>query len=379
MLRCTLVALSCLFFLSCAEKSKQQEGKSSKDTSEIADPGSGNEEVSIPDTTTPDTTTSDTGKERPPIQAEYKTFIGDWKLPAGKEITKCVLKRLTNKQEVWVSGIHTQNNKGSHHLIIYKSAATEEQTTPFNCDPFIEVVSGETVPLMISQISEEELNFPNGIAFRFEPNQMVRIEAHYLNYLPNEITAHADITFKTIAKEDVKDEANILFYGSPDFSLPPGQVTASDVWFLDVWKDSKIFAITGHTHQYGTDVKIYKSNSEQNQGELVYPPAGQTFDWSEAPVTYFDPPLEFDGNQGFHYQCIWKNTGKKTVGFGESAEQEMCFFWAYYYPSKGYRLCINTGSLQERAPAGLLKAQECCPGSLICDLIKQFLQGGGLP
>jgi hypothetical protein len=88
MLRCTLVALSCLFFLSCAENSKQQEGSSSNDTAEIPDPGNAEEEVSMPDTAptdtgadeespTPDTVAPNTSKERPPIKAEYKTFVND--------------------------------------------------------------------------------------------------------------------------------------------------------------------------------------------------------------------------------------------------------------------------------------------------------------
>ena len=28
--------------------------------------------------------------------------------------------------------------------------------------------------------------------------------------------------------------------------------------------------------------------------------------------------------------------------FGESANNEMCFFWAYYYPSKGAYVCVHT-------------------------------------
>ena len=34
---------------------------------------------------------------------------------------------------------------------------------------------------------------------------------------------------------------------------------------------------------------------------------------------------------GFRFTCSWNNTSDTTVRFGESAEDEMCFFWAYYY------------------------------------------------
>jgi hypothetical protein len=41
----------------------------------------------------------------------------------------------------------------------------------------------------------------------------------------------------------------------------------------------------------------------------------------------------------------------------------MCFFWAYYYPSTGSRVCMHTDKYQ----GGI---DICCPGpSLICDVI----------
>ena len=53
------------------------------------------------------------------------------------------------------------------------------------------------------------------------------------------------------------------------------------------------------------------------------------------PLELFDPPLELpaDNTKGFAYQCHWKNTTPSTVCGGLSANDEMCFFWSYYYPS----------------------------------------------
>ena len=70
---------------------------------------------------------------------------------------------------------------------------------------------------MITQIPQETLEFPDGVAFKFEPNP-VRLEAHYLNYYPEKITAHADVQFHTI-DADVEAEANMLFYGTPTLAF----------------------------------------------------------------------------------------------------------------------------------------------------------------
>ena len=54
-----------------------------------------------------------------------------------------------------------------------------------------------------------------------------------------------------------------------------------------------------------------------------------------------DPPVSIGEGDGLAYQCAWNNTTDKAVGFGEGFNEEMCFLWAYYYPSKGFDICFD--------------------------------------
>ena len=47
----------------------------------------------------------------------------------------------------------------------------------------------------------------------------------------------------------------------------------------------------------------------------------------------------------------------------------MCFFWAYYYPSQGARVCFHTSRIQ----ASTGGRDICCPGDVYCNLIEEFL------
>jgi hypothetical protein len=302
---------------------------------------------------------------RPPVVTRHTTTLSPFTLEPGRETTRCVVKRLDNATALWVTDIATRLARGSHHLIIYKSSATEEQAQPFVCDPFVETLKGETVPLMITQIREETLAFPNGVAFRFEPNQMIRLEAHYLNYYPDPIEASAEVRFEGIAESDVVSEANLLFYGNPDLSIAPQSEWTSPWRYLSVLPGTRVFALTGHTHAFGTGVDIQLGTDEATDGDAVYPPAGAPFVWDEPPMAHFSPPLAFDGSRGFRYRCSWNNTSDTTLTFGESARKEMCFFWAYYYPSQGYRLCFSPGDLGR----GVTGDEVCCPGHWACDYI----------
>jgi hypothetical protein len=323
-----------------------------------------------------DGSTADEGPPPPPVEATLSTFIGDWDMEPGQEITKCVVKRLDNETDVWVTKIRTVLAAGSHHMIVYRSDDTEEQTEPFNCTPFTDTLAGDTVPLVITQIQEETLALPNGVAFRFGPSQMIRIEAHFLNYYPETITAHGDVYFDTIAQADMEHEADMLFYGTADVNIPANSEHQTPWYFLEVIEGTRVFALTGHTHQTGTNVEIQVADAAGNPLQDVYP-LDEIFDWQEAPVLQYDPELTFEEGQGFRYRCSWNNTTDQNIPFGESGTDEMCFLWAYYYPSYGYRICISLGDalagLNLGSLANLVGDEICCPGSPLCDLVKGYL------
>ena len=294
---------------------------------------------------------------------------GGWTMQPKDEATRCVLQRLNNENEVWITRIRTKLSTGSHHMIIYRSDAPAEQLDPQKCTPFTETLAGGNVPLMITQVPTDQLQLPNGVAFKLGAHQMIRIEMHFIDYTKDPITPNGEVNFDTVDKSLVHDEADLLFYGNPDFSIPKGKSYSTPWKFLDVWPGTKIFALTGHTHGLGKSVDIAVSDGTiTDTPSLIYP--GDTpFSWSEPPLEQFNPPLEFAAGQGFQYRCTWLNDTATTVGFGESATKEMCFFWAYYYPSKGYRMCINDGKYAQYTGSDTT----CCPDDALCDSIKAYL------
>ena len=78
-----------------------------------------------------------------------------------------------------------------------------------------------------------------------------------------------------------------------------------------------------------------------------------------------DPPFSIPQGGGFKFTCTWTNTSSEPRAFGESADDEMCFFWAYYYPNNGSHVCFHTTEF------GAIDA--CCPGSPVCPYLQKFL------
>jgi hypothetical protein len=218
-------------------------------------------------------------------------------------------------------------------------------------------------PLVISQKKDDLIRLPQGVAYTLDANQMVRLEMHYINSNPTTTaTLVTTSTLTTLSESDYKMDASFLFVGDIDISIPPqASATVGPIYFAmpSAYATSNFFAMTGHEHQWGTKVQIWSAANANDPGTLLY----TSTDWSDPPTTQFQPALHVDPNGGLKFQCDWYNGSSSTVSFGESANNEMCFFWAYYYPANpgGAQVCFHT-----RQAGGI---DACCPGSPLCSFI----------
>ena len=94
-------------------------------------------------------------------------------------------------------------------------------------------------------------------------------------------------------------------------------------------------------------MQVWTASSASDPGTQVY----TSTSWSDPPLTTFDPPLNVPAGGGFTFDCEWDNTTTSTVNFGESATDEMCFFWVYDYPANpsGAQVCFTLGGPRARA------------------------------
>lgn len=314
------------------------------------------------------------GSDDPDILiADYALTWGPVAVRPSQESTQCVWLRLSNEQEIKVHQMHNVLSSSSHHLIVYKDDMdTTEQRTPVPCQPFSGALNttGKIFPMMITQKHDEKLTLPNAVAYTLAPHQMIKIEMHYLN--PSDVVEQvtATVTFSAAEPTAIRDEANILFIGTPDIRLEANKMTEIHRFFnpgsagLDL-ADAKFFAITGHTHQLGLSVNVGIAETPTSAVTPVYAPA--QFLWNEPETTVHRPEFQVDIAGGFDFTCRYFNNSGKTVTFGESANDEMCFFWAYYYPSQGSKVCIHTEQY-----GGANGINLCCPGDSLCGLVEDM-------
>lgn len=311
---------------------------------------------------------ADTGT--PPVDAGTfvpggERFTVNWgpvTAASGEEDTRCIVARMGNAEQVRIGQIINDLGPASHHMIVYRVTDTVEQLTPFACDPFADTLDpSRGSPLTVSQSASETITLPEGVAYTLAADQMIRLELHYINTTPAPVAVAASSTFVSIAPETFQHEADFLFIGNPDIDIPARSTYTVGPSYFPLPGDlaaAEFFSITGHTHQYGTDVTVETTPGAGGAGSPVYDVAG--WDWDEPDTVYHDPPFTVPAGGGFRFSCEYDNTSDSNVGFGESANSEMCFFWAYYYPSQGPKVCVHSDEYS---------VDICCPGSPLCSVI----------
>ncbi|MFO0546932.1 MAG: hypothetical protein U0271_01025 [Polyangiaceae bacterium] len=295
-----------------------------------------------------------------PSTPTYTVTFDPLTVQPGTDTTQCIVKRLGNDVDIRVNQIHNVLPNGSHHLIVYRTADTEEKLTPYDCQPFADTLDPtKGSPLMITQKHDELLTLPDGVGFSLKAGMMVRLEMHYINAGQEPIDVSATSTFITMRDEDFQNEADFLFVGSPDIDIAAHATATVGPDYLPLpadFADSKFFGITGHTHQWGKDVKVWVADTKDGPDTPIYDVPN--WQWSEPETVYHDPAFQVPAGGGFRFTCDYENQSDQSVGFGESAKDEMCFFWAYYYPSHGAFVCAHTDQF-----GGY---DICCPGNPLC-------------
>jgi len=299
---------------------------------------------------------------------KYSLSWGPVTVPPGGENTQCIWMRLSNTSEIKVHSLHNTLTDGSHHLIVYKDDQhTTEQPTRMDCQPFTGALNstGMIAPIAITQRKDDPIFLPNGVAYTFGAGQMIKLEMHYKNSGDTDLTVMGTVDFYAADPATIQHEAAILFAGSPDIDLMAGETETLHQFFTPPantsFANANFFAITGHTHSLGTSVKVRVGMQGGTLNEIYAP---NPFKWDE-PETATPAEFKSPAGGGFDFECSYTNTTAGRVRFGESADEEMCFFWAYYYPSIGSKVCFHTESFGS--------ANVCCPGDSLCSYIEQML------
>jgi hypothetical protein len=258
----------------------------------------------------------------------------------GQEKTVCTYVRLTNPEPMYITKSIGRLLPGSHHLIVYKASATEENLTPQPCVPFAGILGGKEDLIGETARPEGITELPKGVGIKIAANQMIKLEAHYINTTKSPLSGKGTWSFEgvPVASAPTMIEAGFFIWGSTKLKIPPKSTWDTGIKFQKGQQGTTAFFMTTHQHSLGTKVTVWPAAA---LGDVSKPPIVEEPNWAEPRMFMMDPKLEFDGTNGLGYKCEYNNTTDAEVLFGESALEEMCFVAGWYYPTKGQDVCFE--------------------------------------
>lgn len=282
---------------------------------------------------------ADTGKE--PVQGDekfgepFKVTMTVPDVQPGDEGTKCVRLNLGNDAPAKIGKVHNVLSKASHHLVVSSVENPDIMAEPlFECRPFRAVLDG--APFTVTQKHDDLIEMPEGVGFPIRTDQLMHLEMHYINTGDEVADVVAETELFPIKEQDDVQEASFLIIGTLGIEIPPKSVHTNPEQFValpEAFQDVSFYAATGHTHRFGKSATLLQVDSpEATDARPVYNP--ESYSWEEAVLQYHTPPFKIPAGGGFKFTCSWENTTNEVITYGESALQEMCFFWTYFYPRK---------------------------------------------
>jgi hypothetical protein len=261
----------------------------------------------------------------------------------GEEGTQCLNVQLPNTTPISITKIHDVLSEGSHHFIVSMVNDPMATVMPATaCKPFRTALQGG--PLAITQRKDDTIVTPPGVGYGLSANQIISLELHYINTDTNMLQVQAQTEIYPAEPGANLQDSTVLLIGTTNFSLAPQTTTSTGPRYIAMPSDLdgvNYFAITGHTHRLGTAVKVSSASSATATPTVLYAPPN--YNWDSPSLDQLNPAVQVPSGGGFVLQCDWNNTTNSTITWGESALNEMCFFWAYYYPRKSISNLILEG------------------------------------
>lgn len=255
--------------------------------------------------------------------------------PAGQNFSEMELFQkyaLDLPADVDVTRIDMKISTSSHHFIIYNfpfAFASNNIDPGFRTDPDHSAIS-----LTTAVQEATDLKLPEGTAFIWDNDIVLDLNSHYINYDASN-TYQAEVYFNVYtqpAGTAIQEMKTDLLLKDDIFIPNNGNQYDFDKTELGVGT-RYVWGLMGHTHQWGTDYKMYLRNSNGTKGEMIYDASclldgapgciSPFFDYQHIPIRYFDNLFALPMNPGFIHSASYVNNGPNNVWFGPTSDDEM--------------------------------------------------------
>jgi hypothetical protein len=278
---------------------------------------------------------SDSGSELSPhAPAGGQQLATDsYKLAPGQEKYMCYQFYSPN-ESVAITKVESISMPGVHHVVLFQSFGTNEPDPPHECP---ELVKTSWMPIWASGTGSKDMTLPDGTGFVIKPHTQYVIQLHMVNATDNDLDLRIGINLSYDHHPDSVTPAGLYALGTFNLTIPPK--TSDYQYPIDCMpnKTMNVFTVFPHMHKIGTMLEVTKASAA----------SAPTPFYKVDPWVFGNQPMDplvttIQPGDTLHAVCHYNNPTDSPVVYGESTQNEMCFFVMFYYPFTGLDGCINS-------------------------------------
>lgn len=257
--------------------------------------------------------------EAPSAEADASmiTFtMSPFVVPAGGEVYRCQNFANPFGGEGAFDAIESHMTAGSHHLLVFyrdgitDGAVEECSGLEFSPGPFV------------TQLRNDRMDYPPGIAAVINAGQGIRLNAHYLNTTSEDISPTVVVTLHRVAANAQYQRAGVFTMTTTKVDILPYESKTIPVECTSP-ADMNLLSVASHMHRHGVGFR------SDVGGQFLY----QSATWDDPPRQVFNPSRVIKTGDKIHFECDYVNNSASGLTFGESAStNEMCILFGQFYP-----------------------------------------------
>jgi hypothetical protein len=256
-----------------------------------------------------------------------------------------------NTRDLLVTKFEMIQRDRSHHFILYAYDPARTSNLPpvgtmrdlynskgeYNTQSFSNM-SGR-IFLIGSQLKNEIISFPAGMAMRIPGSWLFDLNSHYTNGSRDTTRGEVLLNLHSTTPDKVKTYVEPLELGFYNLALLPKRETVVETSYLvgaarrqgqDRFASQdtliNLIGVTSHTHRMGRKFVIQIVGGQRN-GEVIY----TCTNWLNPPLVNFPTPIVLRRGEGLKSIVTYYNDTDEPVSFGFRSTDEMNFIFGYYY------------------------------------------------
>jgi len=257
-----------------------------------------------------------------------------YRLEPGQERYVCY-QFYSPDEPVAITHVEEVSAPGIHHMFLFQAFGRNEPDAPHECDTLIRTT---WQPIWVANTGEHALQVPTGAGFVIAPGTQYIVQLHMQNTgdEPLDIRGGLNLTYEHAV--DSVTPAGMFGLGSFTLEIPPGATSYQVPVSCTPQKEMHVFGVLPHMHKLGTKIELDRTpvGGDASMFYKVDP-----WEFRDQPLDMVDATIS--PGEKLDLTCTYANPYDHAVEYGESSDQEMCFFLLFYYPAPRIDGCVVGG------------------------------------